>query len=231
MKSVAFPDSRMGLYRADAASVAGLRLVAGGGGLVVGRNRQQEPVGLRLFRAEPTRLMLTGGVRSAQLIAFRAIALGARLFIQTGREREWDAFLRRCVIGREVASFLPPGIPPPAAANPTEPQLVVVDTGPVTGPDPGLSTPWRATLVVRDDLAGWDSNALVRSDIVLLQRLTAAEAATAATALGLVSVQSWFTQLHPEMVGLITRGKVQWVMLSMTHTERQLIGSVARDAA
>ncbi|WP_026184907.1 hypothetical protein [Salinispora vitiensis] len=228
MKSVAFPDSRMGLHRTDTASVDGLRLVAGGGGLVVGRNRQQDPVGLRVFRPEPTQLMLVGGVRSAQLIAFRAIALGARLYIQTGREREWDGFLRRCVIGREIATFLPPGSPPPTPANPTEPQLVVVDTGPVTGPNPGLSTPWRATLVVREDLAGWDSTALVRSDIVLLQRLTATEAEMAANALGLASVQSWFTQLHPEMVGLITRGKVQWVMLSVTHTERQLMGSVAR---
>ncbi|MGK5675329.1 hypothetical protein ACSNOB_21105 [Micromonospora sp. URMC 106] len=228
MKSVAFPGSRMGLHVADAAAVGGLHLVAGGGGLVVGRSRQQEPVGLRLFRAEPTRLLLTGGVRCAELLAFRALALGARLFIQTAREQEWDSFLRRCVIGREVASFLPPGAAPPAVATPTEPQLVVIDTGPVTGPDSGLSAPWRATLVVRDDLAGWDVDALVRSDIVLLQRLLETEAATAASALGLMSVQSWFTQLHPEMVGLITKGKVQWVMLSMTPTERQLIGPVAR---
>lgn len=105
---------------------------------------------------------------------------------------------------------------------------MVIDTGPVTGPDTNLSAPWRATLVVRDDLAGWDVEVLVRSDIVVLQRLTEAEAATAASALGLASVQSWFTQLHPEMVGLITKGKVQWVMLSMTGTERQLIGPVAR---
>ncbi|SCL56730.1 hypothetical protein GA0070606_2656 [Micromonospora citrea] len=228
MKSVAFPGSRMGSHIADTATVGGLNLVAGGGGLVVGRSRQQEPVGLRLFRAEPTRLLLTGGVRCAELLAFRALAIGARLFIQTAREQEWDSFLRRCVIGRDVASFLPPGVPPPTAASPTEPQLIVIDTGPVTGPDSGLSAPWRATLVVRDDLAGWDVEALVRSDIVLLQRLVETEAATAASALGLASVQSWFTQLHPEMVGLITKGKVQWVMLSMTPTERQLIGPVAR---
>ncbi|MEU7608370.1 hypothetical protein [Micromonospora sp. NPDC049204] len=228
MKSVAFPGSRMGLHRTDTASVGGLHVVAGGGGLVVGRNRQQEPVGLRLFRAEPTRLMLTGGVRCAELLAFRALGIGARLFIQTAREQEWDAFLRRCVIGREIASFLPPGVPPPTAATPTEPQLVVIDTGPVTATDTGLSAPWRATLVVRDDLSGYDVDVLVRSDIVVLQRLTGAEAATAANALGLVSVQSWFAQLHPEMIGLITKGKVQWVMLSMTPTEHQLIGPVAR---
>lgn len=84
---------------------------------------------------------------------------------------------------------------------------MVIDTGPVTGPDTSLAAPWRATLVVRDELAGWDVEVLVRSDIVVLQRLTEPEAVTAATALGLVSVQSWFTQLHPEMVGLITRAR------------------------
>lgn len=118
MNGVAFPGSRMGLHVADGAAVAGLRLVAGGGGLVVGRNRQQEPVGLRVFRAEPTRLMLTGGVRAAELLAFRSLALGARLFIQTAREQEWDALLRRCVIGREIASFLPPGVAPPSRPHP-----------------------------------------------------------------------------------------------------------------
>lgn len=226
MNSSTHPGSRMGLHLANAAAFTGLDLLAGGSGLVVGRNRQGSTVTVKLFRPEPTRLMLVGGVRCAQLLAFRAMALGARLCIQTAREQEWDAYLRRCAVGRESAAFVPPGtqLPP---ATPTEPQLVLVDTGPST-PDQMMDAPWRATLVVRDELAGWDVDTMLRSDIVLMQRLTVPESAVAADALGLAEAQSWLPQIHPEMVGVISKGRLQWVLLSLTSTERSLIGSAAR---
>jgi ESX secretion system protein EccE len=224
----AFPASRMGLYLSEPAAFGNLDLLAGAGGLVVGHNRQKEPVVLRLFRPEPVRLMLVGGVRCAQLLASRAVALGAQLFIQTGREQVWDAFLRSAVIGRDIVSFLPVGAQPPQPASSSAPQLMVVDTGPATGPDPVAGTPWRATLVVRDDLASWDVDALVRSDVVLLQRLTEPEAALAVSSLGLAEAQNWLPRIHPEMVGLVSKGRLQWVLLSMTNSERSLLGTVAR---
>ncbi|WP_305789939.1 hypothetical protein [Symbioplanes lichenis] len=204
----------------------GLR--SGGAGLVVGRNRQKQPVTLRPFRPAPTRMLVIGGVGCAQLLAFRALAIGARLFIQTAREQVWDAFLRRCGVGRETAAFLPPESAPPIAATLGAPHLVIVDAGAAVGPPPSAGGPWQATLVVRDDLASWDEGLLQQSDVVVLQRLSPAEAAMAASVLGIRQAQTYLPQLPGEMVGLVSRARLQWVMLSSTPTEQALLGSVAR---
>ncbi|MFB9239350.1 hypothetical protein ACFFWC_28085 [Plantactinospora siamensis] len=228
MTGPSFPGSRMGLHLTDPGTLGGLDLLGGGSGLVLGRNRDELPVAVRLFRPEPTRMLLVGGVRCAQLLAFRTMALGARLFIQTAREQDWDAFLRRCAVGRDSAAFLPVGTQPPAPASSVDPQLVLVDIGPTAGPEPVEPAPWRATLVVRDDLANWDVDAIVRSDVVLLQRLTQPEAAIAASALGLTEAQGWLPRIHPEMAGVVSKGRLQWVMLGLTPTEQNLLGSAAR---
>ncbi|WP_306205982.1 hypothetical protein [Actinoplanes sp. RD1] len=215
-------------FTAGAAAFDDGGLRTGGAGLVVGRNRQKQPVTLRPFRPAPTRMLVIGGVGCAQLLAFRALAIGARLFIQTAREQVWDAFLRRCGVGRETAAFLPPDSPPPIAATLGAPHLVIVDAGAAVGPPPSAGGPWQATLVVRDDLASWDEALLQQSDVVVLQRLTPAEAAMAASVLGIRQAQTYLPQLPGEMVGLVSRARLQWVMLSSTPTEQALLGSVAR---
>jgi hypothetical protein len=220
--------SRIGLHLSGPEAFAENELHVGGAGLMVGRNRQKLPVALRLFRSKPTQMLLVGGVRCAQLLAFRALALGARLFIQTAREQEWDAFLRRCGVGREMAVFLPPGASPPVPGTLAQPHLVIVDVGPTMEPTPGAGAPWRTTLIVREDLASWDVGLLQHSDVVVLQRLTESEAAVAASALGLAEVQTWLPRIHPEMVALISRARLQWVLLGPTATEQGLLGSVAR---
>ena len=217
-----------GLHTAGPEALADLQLRAGGDGLVIGRNRQGSPVAVRLFRAEPTRLLLVGGVRCAQLLALRAMALGAHLFVQSAREPDWHGFLHQCGLGRESATFLPPGAQPPAPQSPARPQLLVVDTGPSMGTAPEVGAPWRATMVVRNDLGSWDLDALVRSDLVVFQRLTTAEAALAASTLGFSGAQSWLSRIHSEMVGLVSQGRLQWVMLHPTSMESALLGSVGR---
>jgi len=223
-----FPTSRMGLHLTTPDALTGLELQAGGDGLVVGRNRQGSLVRVRLFRPEPTRLLLVGGVRCAQLLALRAMALGAHLFIQTAREPDWHGFLRQCGIGRESVSFLPPGTQPPAPTSPAHPQLVAVDTGPAMGSGADLGAPWRATLVIRADLGTWDIDPMLRSDLVVFQRLTETEAALAASTLGFTEAQGWLSRIHPEMVGLASQGRLQWVLLNPTSLEGGLLGPVAR---
>ncbi|WFE22522.1 hypothetical protein O7621_04010 [Solwaraspora sp. WMMD937] len=217
-----------GLHTAGPEALGDVRLRAGGDGMVVGRNRQGGPVAVRLFRPEPTRLLLVGGLRCAQLLALRAMALGAYLFIQTAREPDWRGFLHQCGLGQESASFLPPGAQPPPPPSPAHPQLLAVDVGPAMGGTSEVGVPWRTTMVVRNDMGSWDLDPLVRSDLVVLQRLTAAEAALVASALGFTEAQSWLTRIHPEMVGLVSQGRLQWVMLHPTSMESALLGPVGR---
>ena len=137
-----------------AADVNRLALPLGLTGLMVGRNRQGAPMTLRLFRPEPTRMTLVGGVRAAQLMALRAMALGARVVVQTYRPHAWEPFIRGATMPGQVIPMLPPGRPVgEVTGTPWQPTLIVSDCGPAEnnqGPaGPGTGPGWQATLVVR----------------------------------------------------------------------------------
>jgi hypothetical protein len=191
------------------------------GGLVIGVNREGAPVAVRLFRSEPTRVVLAGTAACAQLVAVRALGLGAQVIVQTVRPREWDTFLRAA--GRtDGLVAVPAGRPLELApASPARPQLLVVDAPGVRPMD----LPWRATLLVRADLTAADADALTRADLALLQPLTPAAAALAGTALGLGDVAEWLTRIRGDMVGVVAgRRAVRWALLAATPAERLLVG-------
>ncbi len=217
---------RPGAHPPPLADIAQLHLPLGGDGLMIGTNRHGAPVTLRLFRPEPTRCVLIGGVRAAQLLALRAMALGARVAVQTARPYAWEPFVRGVSTPGEAIALLPAGrqvaLPP---GSPMHPLLLVLDVGPV-GADAGAG--WQATLVVRDELAPVDVDPLSRADLVVLQPLRPDEAALAAGTLGLGEAQDWLTRIREDMVGVVNRRSVRWALLSATAIERQLIGTPAR---
>jgi type VII secretion protein EccE len=206
----------------------GLELPFGMAGLMIGANRHGAPLTARLFRAEPTRLVLIGGLRAAQLMILRAIALGARIVVQTARPRAWEPFVRGASAPGETIAIVPPGRPvggPPG--TPLHPLLVVVDVGPVAAdsqPGPG----WQATLVIRDELVSVDVDAVSRADLVILQPLRPEEATLAGVALGLGDSADWLTRIREDMVGVVNRRALRWALLSITPIESQLIGPPVR---
>ena len=205
-----------------------LELPVGNSGLMIGRNRQGDPVIACLFRPEQTRAVLIGGVRCAQLLALRAMAIGARVVVQTARPHAWEPFIRGAAVPGESISVLPPGraveIPPGSALHPL---LVVVDIGPV-GADNRPGAGWQATLVVRDDFSRADADAASRADLLLVQPLRPEEAALVGSTLGLGETADWLTQIRADMVGIINRRAVRWAALSQTSIEAQLIGPPVR---
>ncbi|MDT5037924.1 MAG: hypothetical protein QOE03_3109 [Micromonosporaceae bacterium] len=217
--------------RATTRLLAALELPLGGAGLMMGVNRHGEATTVRLFRPEPTRMALFGGLRYAQLVALRALALGAQVVIQTGRPQPWEPFMRGVSGPGEALTLAPPNRPIElASATPLSPQLVIVDVGPVgaTGV-PVVEAAWRATLVVRDDLAPHDLDILVRADVVVLPALSAPEAEIAGTALGLSQLTSHLPRVRPDMVGVVVgRRTLRWTLLSVTSIEEQLIGTITR---
>lgn len=206
----------------------GLELPAGGAGLMLGSNRHGAPVITRLFRPEQTRALVVGGVRCAQLIALRAMALGARVVVQTARPQAWEPFVRGAAVPGESIAVVAPGraleIPPGTALHPL---LVVVDVGPV-GPDSRPGAGWQATLVVRDEFLPADVDLASRADLLVFQPLRPDEAALAGSALGLGEAAQWLTQIRQDMVGVVNRRAVRWVALSVTPIEAQLIGPPSR---
>jgi hypothetical protein len=211
-----------------AAAVDGLDLPHGAAGLVVGANRHGAPVVVQLFRPESTTAVLVGGIRTAQLIAFRAMALGARVAVQTTRPQAWEPFARGASAPGDVVALLPPGRPPAGPApDPLRPLLVVVDVGPVAA-DRTPGPAWQSMLVVRDDLSATDVDAVRHADVVVLQPLRPDEAALAADALGLGEAAEWLTRIRDDMVGVVSRRTVRWALLSPTPIESHLIGPPAR---
>ncbi|MEU6075825.1 type VII secretion protein EccE [Micromonospora sp. NPDC047074] len=206
---------------------AGLELTVGEAGLMVGRNRHGGAVTVRLFRPESTRVMLVGGVRAAQLVTLRAMALGARVVVQTARPRGWEPFVRGVGTPGAMIPMVPPGRPVGEPGSPLRPLLVVVDAGP-TPADPEPGSPWQTTLLVRDELTPADADALGRADLAVLQPLAPAEAAVAGAALGLGGSAEWLTRIRDDMVAVVNRRALRWALLSPTPIESQLIGRPAR---
>ena len=205
-----------------------LDLPVGNAGLMIGSNRRGDPVIARFFRPEQTRALLVGGVRCAQLICLRAMALGARVVVQTARPQAWEPFVRGAAVPGESIAVIPPGravdIPPGSALHPL---LLVVDIGPV-GADNRPGAGWQATLVVRDDFSLADADVASRADLLLVQPLRAEEAQLVGAALGLGETSKWLTQIRPDMIGVINRRAVRWAALSQTPIEAQLIGPPVR---
>jgi type VII secretion protein EccE len=215
-----------GVHPAERAE--GMHLPVSAGGLMLGSNRHGSPVVIRLFRPEQTRALLVGGVRAAQLVALRAMALGARVVVQTARPQIWEPFVRGAAVPGESIAVVPPGrafeIAPGSALHPL---LVVVDVGPV-GSDNRPGSGWQATLVVRDEFTPADVDLASRADLLILQPLRLAEATLIGGALGLGEVAQWMTKIRPDMVGVVNRRAVRWAALAQTPIESQLIGPPTR---
>ncbi|MEU3452478.1 type VII secretion protein EccE [Micromonospora sp. NPDC006766] len=217
-----------GASTAAPADLGSLELCLGESGVMVGTNRHGGAVTIRLFRPGATRLLLVGGVRAAQLVALRALALGARVAVQTTRPRAWEPFVRAVGTPGDAVPLIPPGRPVGGApGSPLHPLLLVVDAGPAPS-EVGPEAAWQSVLVVRDELTPADTAALARADLAILPPLTSDEAALAGAALGLGGSAEWLTRIRDDMVAVVNRRALRWALLSPTPIESQLVGRPGR---
>ncbi|BEL10348.1 hypothetical protein Q0Z83_085390 [Actinoplanes sichuanensis] len=202
-------------------------------GLMIGRNQGGGAVLIRLFRPEPTRALLVGGLPGAQLLAFRSMATGARVVVRTTRPHAWEPFARGAAVPGEAITILPPGRPFEAPAGSVRhPTLTVLDTGSAPGgPEPARDAGWQTTLVVRDEFGAPDVPHATEADLVVLQRLTPAEATLLGGTLGLGETASYFPRMRTDMVAVINRRAVRWAVFSQTPIEQSLIGEPTRGQA
>jgi hypothetical protein len=210
-------------------AVGALSLHTGGAGLVLGVNQHGEPVILSPFRPEPTRLVVVGSLVFAQLIAFRALGVGAEVVIQSARPDAWGTFARVTTAPHDAIRLVPPGTVVPQPALPSRPRLIVVDGGPsISGTDGGASAGWTATLAVREELTAWDVDLLRTADLALMQPLTPTEATLAASVLGLTEIKHSLSGIGPDLVTLVGHGTVRWTLVAPTTVEQQLLGEPVR---
>jgi len=222
------PLPRLGTHVGDPAAPELLGLRTGGAGVVVGLDRYGAPFGVRLFRPEPTALVVVGTVRLAQLLAFRALAVGASVVVQSERPGVWSPFATLSSAPDEAVRLAPPGSRVEGEGTSQRPRLVVSDVGPATSDAEGDTARWTTTMTVRDELTAWDVGPLSRADVAVLQTLSPAEAGLAASVLNLRSRERALSTLRRDLVTVASHGTVRWAQVVLTPIEEQLIGPPAR---
>lgn len=228
MTSVAAGQLEPHLGGSDAAS--GLLLHSGGAGLVVGLDQYGEPVAVRFFRPEPTAAVAVGGLRFAQLLAFRALGVGAHVAVHTARPAAWAAFARIRPEPDDAIRLVPPGTRLPGGGSLSRPRLALLDTGPGVsdGELEGDRGAFTTVLSVHDELTAWDVDRLLRADLTFLQPLSTSEATLAASVLGKPELASTLARLPADMATVVGHGVVRWTRLAQTQIEIQTIGPCVR---
>ncbi len=218
----------IGWHTVSLSALALLGVSSPGTGLILGADVDQNPVPVRFFRPEPTRVTLVGGAWSARLLAFRALALGANLLVMTGDPGAWQG-LGEQATGQSGRVLVAHGERPVSVtATAQQPVLVIYDLG-VTGPSssPQLG-PWQTQLTVLRQLDERGVPAVREGHLVLMQRLALHEAALMASALRLTSQSAQLLQMmEDEMLAVMGGGADRYVWTSPTAAERRL-GTVGR---
>jgi hypothetical protein len=228
------PSGRMarlhvGWHALPRAALQSVSVAPSDAGLVIGQDRQNAPVPVRLFAPEPVRVTLVGGVWAAQLLIFRAFALGARVTVVTTEPTAWIGFGERATGQYNRLTVLSGEQGVTGVGTAQEPALAVYDlrvNGPATAPPLG---PWRSQLTILRQLDLPGVAALQESQLTLLQRLGGAEASLATTALRLRRHSGQFLQvMADDMMALISDGTDRYLSLAQTRVEHEHVGPPRR---
>ncbi|MFC0439330.1 hypothetical protein [Kutzneria buriramensis] len=204
------------------------------GGALFGTDTRNEPASVSLLRPVPTRVVTLGGLYLARQLALRALAAGAWVIIATGRQQAWAPLLAATQTGPNerqlpvvsVRRLSPIELPDGTEENPV---LVVHDGGatPVELLPP--RTPWQTTMYVLPYLHPQAGSIAANADLVLMQRLQAAQAQLAARMWRLAPARvTEVTQLRDDHV--LALGQDLWVSIRLVTNEgeKQILGPVRR---
>jgi hypothetical protein len=220
------PRLHIGWHTASPAALEQIGVSTPGAGLILGSDHDQKPVMIRFFRPEPTRVTLVGGVWAGQMVAFRALALGAQVVVMTNDPSAWHGFGERAVGRSDLVVVLHGEQPGSATGTALQPVLVVHDlgtTGPVSAPPIG---PWQTHLTVLRRLNENGLGAVQRCDLLMMQRLAPDEAQVAEYALRLTGQHAQLLQMmEDEMLALIGGGANRYLWFRSTTMEKQFIGA------
>jgi hypothetical protein len=223
------PRLHVSSHLVSLSALAHLGVASPGTGLILGADVEGRAVPVRFFRPEPTTITLVGGAWAAQVVLFRALALGVRTVVMTGDPASWQGFGERATGQSGRVAVLHGEQPMAFAATPQQPVLVVYDlglVGPSTAPDLG---PWQTQLTVLRRLDEPGVPSVEACQMVMMQRLSLVEAALAASALRLTGQSAQLLQrMEDDMVALLGGGADRYVWLSQTGTERQFLGPPRR---
>jgi hypothetical protein len=193
-------------------------------GLLIGEDvNGRQPVTVNVLRELPTQIGVFGVSSVARLLAFRALAFGARLTVLTPAPTTWAA-LRTVAAGPPWVLIAPPNTRVPHSGSAIAPSMIVDDTG-VT--PPGLRRdvgPWQTVLTVCARLTAQSLADLRLFDLLAIGRLSGQDARLLCAA-GSLSQQAvrWLVELPTDVVALAIAGRLTFVRLAPTPTEQAVL--------
>ena len=214
-------------HLADLPTAAAVTLRTGGSGVVLGTAPDGTAASIALFRPEPTTGVAVGGLALAQLIAFRALAVGARVVVETRRPAAWQTF-GNLSPGATGSITLTEHADDDTPGSVQTPRLLLVDAESAASAEPRRVGRWSTVVTAHDRLSTWSAPLLGTSDLALLLTPTLNEARLAASALNLPDAARQLAG-HPEGTVVVAhRGGWRTAAVALTDVEQWLVGDLSR---
>ncbi|MFJ1643287.1 MULTISPECIES: hypothetical protein [unclassified Streptomyces] len=206
-----------------------LSLPVGDDGVILGTDAEGRTQMIGFHRPAPYDVLLIGGLWTAQVLALRAAATGARVAVETGRTRAWTTLAQAAGAGLECVSLHDVGRVPPTGAAVSSPVVVVRDCGMRPPRGRVVSSPWQSVLTLLPYLSPVAPRLMRASTLVGIQRVSPAEAEQVGRILGLARTESEALPTLADGVTLWVAGRERhWVMTGATEVETGLLGAARR---
>lgn len=209
--------------------VDALALPIGDDGVVIGVDAQGQPSVLGVNRPTPYDVLLIGGLWTAQVIALRAAATGARVAVETGRAAAWAQLVEALGVGPSGMSVHDVGRVPPQGPSAGSPVLVVRDCGMRPPRGRVVSGPWQSVLTLLPYLSPVAPRLIRQARLVGVQRVSPDEATQIGRFVGLPrgDVEALPTLADGVTLWCADRDR-QYVMTQATDAETGLLGTARR---
>ena len=194
-------------------------------GLVLGSGQSGALV-VRLFRSDPVRMCVVSAGQLAQLIAFRALAVGAHVTVVTDAVAAWGRLVSAVPRGPAWLTVLPTGARVTAGGSLARPSLVVDATRDHQALPRWEQGDWQTFVCVQSDLEPADETRLRSYDLLVTQRLEPAASEVARRGFGLAKDRAgWLTQMPAGVVGVAAAGQLAFGQLGLSAMEQRLFAS------
>ncbi|MFJ5550463.1 hypothetical protein [Streptomyces sp. NPDC093225] len=198
-------------------------------GVVIGVDSGGRPAVLGLNRPTAYDVTLVGGLWTAQVVALRAAATGARVAVETGRAPAWTTLARSAGGGQQCVTLHEVGRVPPQGASAGSPVLVVRDCGMRPPRGRVVAGPWQSVLTLLPYLSPAAPRLLEQSALVGVQRVSPDEAEQVGRLMNLPrSAVDALPTLGDGVTLWCTGRDRQFVMTQGTEAELGLLGAARR---
>lgn len=212
-----------------AEDLGALSFPVGDDGVVIGVDAHQQPAVIGMFRPHAYDVVLIGGMWTAQIIALRAAATGARVAVETARPQSWAPMAQAAGGGQPCVTVHQVGRLGPQGASVTSPVLVIRDLGARPSRSRLSAAPWQTTLTLLPYLGPNAVRVLNSADLVGVQRISPQEAEVVARVLSLGDQEvAALPALGENLTLWATRMRRQFVMTNPGEAEAQVLGGPRR---